>query len=112
MKKADASKATTTASNVPCTPFRTPAPRKVGGTPLPLAAAPSSASPPLREEERQMDDVSSPEAARARCQAVRLDYGGIRNPAILGLREKVLSVPLQRSVLFSKGQFSPVKSLP
>ncbi len=86
----------------PCTPFRAATTRKVGGTPRPLAPGPSNGSPPLKEAGLESDDVSSPEAARARCQAVRQDYGGVRNPATLGLREKVLGVPFQRSVLFSK----------
>ena len=89
------------------TPYRTPAARKVGVTPgPPMALPPSSASPLLRPDEGvacQETDVSSPEAAHARCQAVRLDYGGVRNPATLGLREKVMRLPLQRGGLFSKG---------
>jgi len=94
-----------------CTPYRTPAARKVGVTPRPPMAPPlppSSASPPLRSDGGvpcQVDDVASPEAARARCQAVRLDYGGVRNPATLGLRDRVMRNPLQRSALFSKGWF-------
>ena len=93
----------------------------------PLSARGSSRLPPrvpLQErvvqdvgEEGVCEDVSSPEAARARTSAVTLNYKEIQTPASLGVRTPVRpgalgtpvtlrrnpSVPLHRAVLLSSG---------
>lgn len=101
----------------PSTPSRlikTPATRKPGPV-VPSVCGDASptlgdASPTLGDDRGghvrgggRGEDVSSPEAARARCHAIHLDYAGnrIRNPAT---ERRMPAISLQRAVVLSTGQ--------
>ena len=83
-------------------------------TPLPsgtvVAFVPSAsggASPTLRDEGdgKSSKDVLSPEAARARCHAIHLDYASNRicTPATMGPMQ-VPPISLQKALLLSTGE--------